>query len=376
MTFSHTKYDVVVIGLGALGSAAIYQLSKGGRKILGIDRLEPPHSLGSSHGESRITRLAVGEGEDYVALAKRSHEIWREIQAESGVEIMTATSGLLLDSGAAPWGKHGSEGFWENTVSFANRYQIPHEILDPSLLKIRFPAFQLESIGKVYLEKTAGFLRPELAIKTQLDLARKNGAEILFNAPVEELRMEGDAVSIRTKYRKVSAKRVLLTAGGWVKDFITEEEPSNFKICRQLLHWIEIDASVAEWTNYPVWMWGFGPKAEDFIYGFPSLDGSTVKMATESFVDVGHPDLLNRQVSLEEQELFWSEKVEGRILGLKRKFVKSSVCFYTVTDDARFVIKPLSGLEKVLMVSACSGHGFKHSAALGEKLAQDLLANL
>ncbi|WP_332912529.1 FAD-dependent oxidoreductase [Algoriphagus boritolerans] len=154
-----------------------------------------------------------------------------------------------------------------------------------------------------------------------------------------------------------------------------EAERPKFKICRQVLHWLEIQPGEADWTQYPVWMWGFGPNPEDFIYGFPSLDGRTVKIATESFVDAGHPDLLNRKVSAEEQEQFWKEKVEGRIHSLRRSFVRSVVCFYTVTDDARFVIKPLSGLEKVLLVSSCSGHGFKHSAALGEQLAQSLIGD-
>ena len=373
MTYPSGKYEIVVIGLGAVGSATLYQLSKIGKKILGIDRFEPPHTLGSSHGESRITRLAVGESEHYVALAKRSHEIWRELELESGAKIMTTTSGILMDSGVQAWGKHGGEGFWDSTVSFAKSHQISHTILDTKTLKSRFPAFQLESSGKVYLEDEAGFLRPELAIATQLDLARKNGAEIRMNTAVEELRKEGDSILIRMKDGEILADRVLLSAGGWVKDFLREEEKPDFKICRQILHWLEVDFDFTDWTNYPVWMWGFGPKAEDFIYGFPSLDGKTVKLATESFVEVAHPDFLDRTVRKEEQERFWEEKIAGRVCGLRRNFVKSAVCFYTVTADARFVIKRLDGMEHVLMVSACSGHGFKHSAALGERLALELL---
>ncbi len=373
MLFPPPKYDVVVVGLGAVGSAALFQLGKQGGKILGIDRFEPPHAMGSSHGESRITRLAVGEGEDYVALAKRSHEIWKEIEAETGIQLMTTTSGILLDSGVQAWGKHGTTAFWDQTLAFARRQRISHELLDPASLKARFPAFRLEQSGKAYLEHEAGFVRPELAIKTQLDLAAKNGAEILPNCPVQELRQEGREILIRTKHGSLLADRVLLSAGGWVKDFLPEKEKSGFKICRQVLHWLEIAPGFGDWVNYPVWMWGFGPKPEDFIYGFPSLDGKTVKMATETFVDLKHPDFLNREVSAEEQELFWREKVEDRILGVTQRFVRSVVCFYTVTDDARFVIKPLEGMENVLLVSACSGHGFKHSAALGERLAQELL---
>lgn len=372
MTDFSLKYDVVVIGLGAVGSATLFQLSKTGQKILGMDRFDPPHTLGSSHGETRITRLAVGEGEDYVALAKRSHEIWREIESQTGVQIMTTTRGLLLDSGTQPWAKHGSEGFWDRTVSYADKYGISHEILDFDSLASRFPAFQLESSGKVYLEEGAGFLRPEIAIQTQLDLAKKNGAEIWINSPVLELAQFGEWIQVRTEVKVVLTRKVLLSAGGWITDFLPTEARPDFKICRQVLHWLEIEKGFTDWESYPVWMWGYGPEPEDFIYGFPSLDGHTVKMATESFVEDPHPDLLKREVSVEEQEVFWKEKVEGKIRGLRKNFVKSTVCFYTVTADARFVIKPMDGMENALLVSACSGHGFKHSAALGELLARQL----
>ncbi|WP_111669064.1 N-methyl-L-tryptophan oxidase [Algoriphagus litoralis] len=373
MTEQRVNYDVAVIGLGAVGSAALYHLSKSGKRIVGLDRFEPPHTLGSSHGESRITRLAVGEGEDYVALAKRSHEIWQEIEALTGQKIMTKTSGILMDSGLQPWAKYGSEGFWDRTVAIANRQGIPHETLDSDQLKKRFPAFLHSDSGKAYLEFEAGYLRPETAIQVQLDLAKKNGAKCLFNSPVEEITSSEKSILIRTENLEIHAERVVLCAGGWIKDFLPQAEKTSFKICRQVLHWLKIEPETIDWKNYPVWMWGFGPQPEDFIYGFPSLDGTSVKMASESFTDSLHPDRLDRTVSREEQELFWKEKVEGKIFGLRHEFVKSVVCFYTVTEDARFVIKTLPGMENVLIASACSGHGFKHSTALGERLAHTLL---
>jgi sarcosine oxidase len=150
-------------------------------------------------------------------------------------------------------------------------------------------------------------------------------------------------------------------------------EKPKFKICRQVLHWLEIQPGITDWTSYPVWMWGFGPDPEDFIYGFPSVDGLTVKMASESFIDAEHPDMIHREVRAEEQQEFWESKVSGKILGLKNNFLKSIVCFYTVTEDAKFVIEPMNDNSNFLWVSACSGHGFKHSAALGEVLAKKIL---
>lgn len=367
------SYDVAVIGLGAVGSATLYQLSKTGAKVIGLDRFAPPHTLGSSHGETRITRLAVGEGEEYVALAKRSHEIWAELESITGEIIRTRTGGLLIDSGENPWAKHGSEGFWERTVRFATNQQIEHRIPDLEEIATSFPAFQIPASGKIYQEKEAGFLKPELAIEIQLDLARKNGAEQRNDSPVQAIREKNDGYEIILQNETLWVKKVVLTAGGWIKDFVSSEEKKKFKICRQVLHWLEIEPGFTDWKAYPVWMWGFGGASEDFIYGFPSLDGVSVKMASESFLDIGHPDLIDREVSEEEQQEFWKTKVQGKIKGLKNNFLKSTVCFYTVTEDAKFVIEPSNGREDFLWVSACSGHGFKHSAALGEVLANRIL---
>lgn len=366
-------FDVVVVGLGAVGSAALYQLSGTGKKIMGIDRFDPPHVMGSSHGETRITRLAVGEGAEYVSLARRSHEIWKELEIITGNQIYFPVGGILMDSGIKPWGKHGAEGFFDRTVSYAEQFEISHEILDPTKLKNRYSYFELPESGKAYFEYEAGYLKPELAIETQLILAKKNGAEILTNSTVLDIQKNpGGGVKLILEGKEIRAEKVLISTGGWVKDFLTESEKAEFKICRQVLHWIATGSE--DWEKYPVFMWGFGPAPEDFIYGFPSLDGKSVKMATESFIETSHPNELNRAVSLEEQKQFWEEKVNGKITGLKPNILRSKVCFYTVTEDAKFVIRPVAGMEEVLMVSACSGHGFKHSAALGELLKDRLIS--
>lgn len=366
------SFDVVVVGLGAVGSATLYQLSKRGISALGIDQFEPPHTFGSSHGETRITRLAVGEGEEYVALAKRSHEIWEELEVLSGKKIRTQTGGILLDSGVNPWSKHGVEGFWERTLRYAQNQQISHRVLDLVEANTSYPAFQLPPTAKVYWEEEAGYLFPELAIETQLDLAKKQGATIWTSSKVKSIQSEGAQFRIEVEGKEVLAKQVVLTAGGWVKDFLSISSKKRLKICRQVLYWLGIEEGFTDWQRYPVWMWGYGAAPEDFIYGFPSLDGKTIKMASESFVEVDHPDQLNREVTAEEQEIFWNTKVEGKLVGLKKQILKTSVCFYTVTEDSQFLIEAMAGDKNFLWVSACSGHGFKHSAALGEDLVYRL----
>jgi sarcosine oxidase len=364
--------DVVVVGLGAVGAATLYQLSLKGAKVLGIDQFTPPHGLGSSHGETRITRLAVGEGEEYVALAKRSHELWDQIQVQSGKKIKTRTGGLLIDSAEVGWSKHGAEGFWERTLRYAQNQGIEHKLPAVDEIVSSYAALKLPAGSRVYHEMEAGYLFPEVAIQAQLDLAKKLGAGLWTETKVKGIIPQGETLVVDAGKVQITCKKLILSAGGWVKDFLPERQRQRLRICRQVLYWLEVDPSFTDWKQYPVWMWGFGPRPEDFLYGFPSLDGKTIKVATESFIEVDHPDELDREVSLEEMETFWETKIKGRILGLRKKVVQAVVCFYTVTEDGKFLIEEMHENPNFLWVSACSGHGFKHAAALGEVLAKKI----
>lgn len=374
---SRNVFDTAVIGLGALGASTLWQLSKSGENIIGIDQFAPPHTMGSSHGETRITRLAVGEGMDFIPIVMRSHEIWREIEQITGKEIMTPTGGLLFDSGGQSWSKHGSEGFFQRTVHFAEQAGIAHEVFDAKELKKKFSEFNLEESGMVYYEQSAGFLRPELAISTQLQLAEQNGAVIKTHTKVLGIApVPSGGVLIKTNQGEFEAGRAIISSGAWVKDFLPPEEKSHFKICRQILHWLPVKNEGFKLGKTPVYMWGFGPGAEDFIYGFPSLDGKSVKMASESFVERHHPDTLSREVTPEEQMIFLEEKIAGRFNQLEKQVLQSKVCIYTVTPDSYFVVDEIPDFPEVMVASACSGHGFKHSAGLGEAIALSLLGKV
>lgn len=366
------SFDFAVIGLGALGSAALWQLSKSGKKVLGIDQFSPPHTMGSSHGETRITRLAVGEGADFVPLVMRSHEIWREIKTITDIQIMHQVGGLLMDSGGSAWSKHGSEGFFNRTVKFAGQMGIPHEVWDQKKLVSQFPEFNLESSGMAYFEPSAGYLIPELAVKTQIQLAEKNNAIVKTHTKVLGIAPSNGGVSIQTNQGEFWAERVVLSTGAWVKDFLPPSHKTHFKICRQILHWLPIENDTFANGKMPVFMWGFGKGAEDFIYGFPSLDGRTVKVASESFRESKHPDTLSRDVSVEEQQHFIREKIAGRLNFVTPDVKESKVCIYTMTEDSYFVVDALPDFPEVIVASPCSGHGFKHSSGLGEAIAQQM----
>ncbi len=373
MPSNHSVFDLAVIGLGAIGSSTLYHLSKSGLKILGIDQFSPPHEMGSSHGESRITRLAVGEGPAFVPFVKRSHQLWDEIHQLTGEKIMTTTGGLLLDTVEKGWSKHGAEGFFDRTVRLAQEANITHEILLGDRVRDTFPQFNTGPNVRGYFEPDAGFLRPELAIKVQLHLAESNKAIIKTHTQVQRIApLSGGGVLIQTNQGVFEATKVVISAGAWIKDFIPAYAHGQFKICRQVLHWLPLkDKAVRD--SKAVFMWGYGSQAEDFLYGFPSLDGKTIKVASESFVESQHADTLDRNVTKVEQETFLEEKVADKLNHVDRAVLKSKVCLYTVTPDANFVVDHMPDFEEVLVASTCSGHGFKHSAGIGEAIAEKML---
>ncbi len=370
-------YDAIVVGLGAMGSAAVYQLAKRGAKVLGIDRFRPPHDLGSSHGETRITRQAIGEGEEYVPLALRSYEIWREIEAETGTNtgaLLTVTGGLVMSSTANKNLLHGSGNFLGQTIACAEKYGIKHSVLTADDIRREFPQFAINGDEAGYYENEAGFLRPENCIGSQLELAKKYGAEIHFDEKV----LSFDGNEVMTEKGKYRAAKIIISAGPWVNEFVSEEFRKLFKIYRQVLYWFQLreDADNYLVGNFPIFIWQFGRWADDFIYGFPALGGKKggLKLAAEQHVNTTDPDSTGDPVPREEIEKTYRQYVGPHFPGLTDRCIKAVTCLYTVTPDDGFVIDRHPQYENVIIASPCSGHGFKHSAAVGEILAELALA--
>src|SRR5687767_278243 len=171
-------FDAVVLGLGAMGSAALYQLSLRKAAVLGLDQFKPPHELGSSHGETRITRIACGEGPQYSVFARRSHEVWRDLERKTGRQLLTQ-NGLLVISGKGERSTgNGIPAFLQTTIHAADAAKVPYETMDGSEAKRRFPAFNLRDDDIAYFDKVGGLVRPEACVETQLEQAQSNGAVI------------------------------------------------------------------------------------------------------------------------------------------------------------------------------------------------------
>lgn len=365
-------YDVAVIGLGAMGSASLYQLARRGAKAIGFDRFVPPHDRGSTHGETRITRQAIGEGEAYVPLALRSHEIWRELEAATGDTLLVEAGCLVLSRPDDAVERRARTGFIQRTIRAAENFGIRHEVLSADEVAYRHPQFLLRGDESAYFEPGAGYLLPEPCVAAQLGQARALGAEIRLGTEVLSLRQEDDAVRVETKTGVILAGEVIVSAGAWASRLLGERFVRLLEPQRQMMHWFAVNDNVLPlWARSPAYIWPHGESLDEFFYGFPSLPGAnSIKTANEQYDALVDPDDFERSVSVADSHRMFDAHLRGRLHGVRPDATKSVTCLYTVTPDSTFLIDRHPDAPRILVVSPCSGHGFKHSAAIGEAAAE------
>jgi sarcosine oxidase len=346
-------YDVAVVGLGAMGSHTALELATRGRRVLGIDRHRPPHTLGSTHGRTRIIREAYFEEPLYVPIVQRAYDLWRRLEERSGSRLLTVTGGLML-------GASDSEVVVGARAS-AVEHGLPYEELSARQVRERFPAYAVPDEHEAILEPRAGFLEPEAAVEATLALAAAAGAELRFDEPVREL--EGNA--LRTARGTYVADRVVVAAGPWLPELVPGLA-ALFTAARQPLLWLDPqEPALFTPERFPVFVWEWKPGWA--FYGFPDV-GDGFKVAVHHHGEATTPDTVDRGLRPDDEEA---------IRGLVRRFFpagdgelrESAVCLYTNTPDEHFVIDRLPDDERVLVASPCSGHGFKFAPAVGEILA-------
>lgn len=367
-------FEVAVLGLGAMGSAALYQLALRGVDVVGIDRHRPPHTLGSTHGETRITRRAIGEGLAYVPLVSRSHEIWRELEAETGKTLLSAVGCLIISKADDSVARPGRTGFIQRTREAAEKYGIAHEILLAADIRARFPQFNVSDDEIGYFEPGAGYVSPEGCVAAQLGLAEKRGAQTRLDTNVSAIVREDDHVRLVTKAGDIRAKKLVVSAGAGAPVLLGAPFDALLQVTRQSMHWFEIAPDWAEqWTSGPVFIWPHGNSADDFFYGFPDASGvGAIKTADEFYGPSTDPQTMERTVSPEQSRAMFDLHLRNRLNGIEPERRNAVTCLYTSTPDSAFLIDWHPDDERILVVSPCSGHGFKHSAAIGEAVAQKM----
>ncbi|HEY3636545.1 MAG TPA: N-methyl-L-tryptophan oxidase [Rhizomicrobium sp.] len=365
------SFDVAVLGLGAFGSATVFQLSRRGVHVLGLDRFAPPHAFGSTHGSTRITRQAIGEGAHLTPLSRRSQELWREIEAETGASLFADVGVLIISSESKTSCTH-VENFFATTVAAARSNGIAHEIWDAESIRARFPQFHISDHEIGYYEPGAGYLRPEACVAAQLELARRHGAELHTNEQVTGFEIRAKDVLITTDRDTYSANRLIIAAGPWLPSLLDTNLAQLFRIVPQTQFWFAPRNDSFRADKFPVFIWELsGPNQA--IYGFPDVDGVGVKVATEQYDMTATPTGAAGIVEQAQIEAMHETYVAPYLPEVTATCTQAATCYYTVTRDFGFVLDRHPASDRVIIASCCSGHGFKHSAALGEAAAELVL---
>ncbi|XUM19938.1 N-methyl-L-tryptophan oxidase [Bradyrhizobium oligotrophicum S58] len=369
------QFDVIVIGCGAVGSAAVLHLAKAGKRVLGIDRFQPPHRFGSTHGETRITRAAIGEGVDYTPLAQRSHMLWRELERETGARLFEQCGCLFIPS---PHGGevHGvsSAQFFSNIETAARLHGVDGETISPERLRTIYPAFAIAAGDRAFLDREGGYLLVEDCVRAELAVAARLGAELLTGRRVTAFRRAAGALTVTMDDgTTASARALIVTTGPWITELMAPLR-RRVNVTRQVLYWFEVLSNPQRFgKGAPVFIWdvtGRGRAASD-IYGFPWLGSpdNGVKIANEVLTGETDPDHVAREVTAGEIDETYETYVRPFVPDLGPRCLRSEVCLYTNAPGGRFIIDRDPGDADVIYASACSGHGFKHSPAVGEALA-------
>ena len=350
-----STYDVIVIGLGAMGSAAAYHLARRGQRVLGLDRYRPPHGQGSSHGKSRIIREAYFEHPSYVPLVQRAYVLWRELERDSGRSLLQITGGLMIGP------PESSVVMGARTSAVA--HGLAFEELDADAIARRFPAFRPAREIVAIFEPNAGILAPEVCIQAHLDLARATGATLQDNEPVLEWEIAAGQVTVRTERGSYRARRLVISVGAWICGALAQLE-LPVEIERQVLYWLG-PARTPEFfdpSRCPIFIWEYAK--DKFFYGFPDT-GNGVKVALHHQGEPADPNRPRRPVSDSEENAI-RELLRRYLPAANGPVLERQTCLYTNAPDGNFILDAHPRFPEVVLASPCSGHGFKFSGVVGE----------
>ncbi len=345
--------NVIVLGLGVMGTAAAMHLSRRGARVLGVEQYSIGHELGSSHGETRLIRKAYFESPAYVPLLQRSYELWRELEKKTGQELLFET-GLVM---FAP----GSRAKLDAARATAAMHGIDVEVLDERQATARFSGFDASGCAALY-ESTGGWLAVERCVAAHARVARELGADLHESERVLSWSATTDGVAVTTDRQTYLADHLVITAGPWAPDVLAGAQ-LPLAVHRVTQHWF---AAQSSWRSSPCFAFDL---PEGFFYGFPSLDGATIKLALHAPGARCTPADVSRELSAEDArkpEAF----VERWLKGVEPHALRGKTCMYTMTPDEHFIVDRHPAHANVHFGAGFSGHGFKFAPVIGECLAE------
>ncbi|MDP9160595.1 MAG: N-methyl-L-tryptophan oxidase [Acidobacteriota bacterium] len=357
--------NVIVIGLGAMGSAAAQQLAERGCHVRGFDLFAPPHTHGSSHGLTRIFRQAYFEDHRYVPLLIRSFDLWQKLEADSGERLLHLPGTLVI-------GPRNGQLVGKSAAS-AVQFALPHELLDAKELKRRYPVFDIKQNTHGLLERNAGYLLAEKCVEQQLRLAARSGAELHTTEPVLDWHAEkhGSSVSVRTAKETYSADHLVVTAGPWAPHVLAKLE-LPLHTTRQVVFWFSPTESLDHFREHRLPVYLFEAEADDelTLYGFPltGSDAEGIKVALHGSKELCTPGTICRDIRPSDEQAI-RKRIAKTIPSLTGRMLRAQTCLYTMTPDEHFLLGTLPDNPTVTIAAGFSGHGFKFAPVIGEIMA-------
>lgn len=351
-------YDHIVIGVGGMGSATAAELARRGRKVLGLEQFDIPHDFGSSHGLTRIIRLAYNEHPNYVPLMRRSYEMWRELEDGFGEKLLFITGGL--DAGP----RDGR--VFPGALAACELHNLEHEVLSASEVSARYPGITLPENFAAVFQPDGGFLRPEQCIVAQVINAQAHGADIRAREAVTGWSVDGEGVTVTTTRGTYSAGSLVITGGAWAGKLLSAVASTALPQ-RQVLGWFQPqDPDVFALGNFPVFILD---AEEGEYYGFPIFAVPGFKLGRFYHrEEPADPDNQRREVDDEDEEILrravrrYFPQANGATMSLKH-------CMFTNSPDNHFILDRVPGQPQVAVAAGFSGHGFKFCTVIGEIMA-------
>ena len=358
-------YDVIVVGVGGMGSAACWQLARRGQRVLGLERFDIPHSMGSSHGVTRIIRLPYYEDPAYVPLLHRAYALWADAERASGESLLVTTGSL--DGGPE------DDALFQGALTSARLHSLKHEVLIGSDVNARFPGYRVPSGSRFVFQPQGGLLASERAIVAHARLAQEAGATIRARERVLHWTASpnGEGVTVHTDKGSYHAGRLVITAGAWISDLV----PVLTGLAvpeRQVLAWLQpLRPELFTTDRFPV----FNLQVEEGrYYGFPVYEVPGFKFGRYHHRgETMNAEVMRRDPDAEDEALLRSfadryfPQGAGTTMGLR-------ACMFTNTPDEHFVLDQHPAFPQVVLASPCSGHGYKFCSVIGEILADLAIA--